>query len=146
MQIEIADLQKFQKIKKSEIRNLLKKVLKDEGYDAELSVALVDDEKIKELNKKYLGKDYVTDVLAFHLDDDDDKSRGKICGEIIVSVQTAVSVAERLNSHVVSEVYLYLIHGILHLIGYDDKDDKLAEVMHKKEKDILAALGYAVSI
>lgn len=150
MQIEIADLQNHHKIKRKEIRNLLKKILKDAELEGELSLVFVNDEKIKELNNSYLKTNTITDVLAFSLDDSEDfdskeDNNKKINGEIIVSVQTAINTAKSLNTSVESELYLYLVHGLLHLMGYDDKETKLADIMHKKEKEILFELGYNIT-
>lgn len=150
MRIEIADLQKLFPIKKSIIKKLLKDVLQIEGRMAsELSIALVDDEKIKGLNRSFLGKNIYTDVIAFPWNESclspeskDNQIKDKICGEIVVSVQRALKMAERLGVAPEGEIYLYLIHGLLHLMGYDDKDAKTASNMHEKEQDILARLGF----
>ncbi|MGR3219351.1 MAG: rRNA maturation RNase YbeY [Candidatus Anammoxibacter sp.] len=145
MQIEIANLQSLYNVKKNEIKKILKNVLKDVGKDAELSIVFVDDEKIKELNKSFLGKDTSTDVLAFYLGDSGKEEDGKICGEIVVSVETAIEVAGKINSDVTSEIYLYLVHGLLHLMGYDDKDKKMADKMHSEERRILSGFGWEVN-
>ena len=145
MQIEIANLQNIYKINEQDITTLLKKVLNDLKKDAELSVVFVDDKKIKELNNSYLGEDVPTDVLAFSLNDSEYDTIDEISGEIIVSVETAINTAEKLDTGVESELFLYLVHGLLHLVGYDDKDKTASDEMHEKERLILAELGYKVS-
>jgi len=146
MQIDIADLQSLYHLKKSDIECTLKKVLGRLEKDAELSIVLVNDEKIKELHNLYLGENCATDVLTFPLDDETSDTKEKICGEIIISVETAINVASDMNSNVDSEIYLYLVHGILHLIGYDDKETHMAKQMHDEEKRILKELGMPVDI
>ncbi|MGR3177878.1 MAG: rRNA maturation RNase YbeY [Candidatus Anammoxibacter sp.] len=145
MQIEIANLQRLYNIKKNDVKKILKAVLKDVGKDAELSIVFVDDKKIKELNKSFLGKNTSTDVLAFPLGDFSKDENEKVSGEIVVSVETAIEVAEKMNSDVTCEIYLYLVHGLLHLMGYDDKEKTMAGEMHDEERRILSGFGLEVS-
>ena len=138
--VEIANLQKHYEINKSKIRKVVKVVLKKEVKSAKLSIAFVDNEEIKRLNERFLGSNEVTDVIAFPLNNKEDI----LSGEIVVSVETAVEVANRKKSNVEGEIILYLVHGILHLLGYNDNNKKNAKIMHKKESEILAFLGYNV--
>ena len=64
---------------------------------------------------------------------------------IIISVETALHTAKEMNSVVESEIYLYIVHGLLHLMGYDDKTGKLADIMHGEEKRILSDFGFEVN-
>ena len=144
MQIEIANLQRLYHLKKNDIKKIIKDILKDIGRDAELSIVFVDDKRMRELNESFLGKNTTTDVLAFPLGDLSNDENGKICGEIVVSVETAIEVAGKIGSDVTCEIYLYLIHGLLHLTGYDDKKKKMAEKMHNEERRILSGLGLEV--
>lgn len=146
MKIEIANLLHLYCLKENDIKNRLTKILRDLGKDAELSVVFVDDKKIRELNNSFLHKDFSTDVLAFNLGDFNKEENGKIYGEIIVSVETAIRVANKINSDVECEIYLYIVHGLLHLLGYDDKDKKMAEEMHNEEKNILSGFGLNVNL
>ncbi len=138
--VEIANLQKHYEINKSKIRKVVKVVLNKEVKSAKLSIAFVDNEEIKRLNERFLGSDEVTDVIAFPLNNKEDI----LSGEIVVSVETAVEVANRKKSNVEGEIILYLVHGILHLLGYNDNNKKNAKIMHEKESEILAFLGYNV--
>jgi len=88
---------------------------------SELSIAIVDDEKIKALNKKYLNKDRITDVLAFDY------------GEIIICLDQAKRQAKELNLSTEQELAILLIHGILHLAGYNDRIKKDKEKMFKQQ-------------
>ena len=83
---------------------------------ATLSIAVVSDRAIRPLNRRYLQHDYATDVLSFLLD----SGPGWLDGEIIVSADTAASQAPQYDSSAEAELLLYVIHGALHLVGYDD--------------------------
>ncbi len=138
--VEIANLQKHYEINKSKIKKVVKVVLDKEVKSAKLSIAFVDNEEIKRLNERFLGSNEATDVIAFPLND----KETILSGEIVISVETAVQVANRKNSNIEGEIILYLVHGILHLLGYNDDNKKNAKIMHKKESEILAVLGYNV--
>ncbi len=138
--VDIANLQKHYEIDRNKIKEVVKVVLNKEGKSAKLSVAFVDNEEIKRLNKCYLDSNEVTDVISFPLSNNDDI----LSGEIVISVEKAVEVANSKNSNVEGEIILYLVHGILHLLGYNDDNKKNAEIMHEKESEILDFLGYNV--
>ena len=140
MIVEIANLQKHYRIKSSNIKRAVKEVLRKEGRDARLSVVLVDNSRIKELNKQYFNSDEVTDVISFPLSN----NKNSLSGEVIVSVETAVDTAGKRNISVEGEIVLYILHGILHLLGYDDGNEGDARVMHEEESKILKTLGYNV--
>lgn len=112
--------------------------LDDSPYDeATVSVAVVDDETIHELNRQFLAHDYPTDVLSFTLEEDPPRLEG----EIIVSVDTARQNALEAGWSADDELLLYVIHGTLHLAGYLDKDpDDYAE-MRAAEAAVLDRLG-----
>jgi probable rRNA maturation factor len=103
----------------------------------EVSVALVDDEQIRQLNARYLGHDWPTDVLSFCLE----AREGYVEGEIVCSAQTARRVAERLGCPPQQEALLYVVHGALHLAGYDDQTPQDRQAMRTREREILCALG-----
>jgi len=138
--VEIANLQKHYEIKSSKIKRAVKEVLSKKGKDARLSIVLVDNSRIKELNKQYFNSDEVTDVISFPLND----NMNFLSGEIIVSVETAVDVAGKRNISIEGEIVLYIIHGILHLLGFDDGNEGDASVMHEEEYKTLKALGYNI--
>lgn len=140
MKFEITDLQNHYKIKDSKIKDAVKRVLGEEGKDAKLSIALVDNNEIKKLNDRFLGINEVTDVIAFPLNNNE----YCINGEIIVSVEKAIEVTNTSRSSIEGEIILYILHGILHLLGYNDNNEKNAKIMHERESQILATLGYNV--
>ncbi len=135
MKIEIANTQDYYPINKRKIRQIVIKVLNEEKRDGELSIAFVDNEKIMELNKKFLGHNEPTDVISFPLE------ANGISGEIVVSAQMALETANAMRTDVEGELILYVIHGLLHLIGYDDTSKKKAQAMHKRENELLARLA-----
>ena len=108
------------------LKGIVKKVLEGENKEgAGLSIALVGQGRIRELNKKYRGKNRATDVLAFP---------GDGLGEIIICLREVKKNAKRYRSNSEKELARVLIHGILHLLGYDhEKSEQAAEKMREKE-------------
>lgn len=103
--------------------------------DAEISIAVVDDVKMHELNLRYLNHDYATDVLSFRFDEEGD---AQLEGEIIVSVDTAEREALEYGWKCEDELLLYVIHGALHLVGYDDQEVRDRKAMRDAEAKHLA--------
>jgi len=118
-------------------------ILSDYGVSSsELSIALVDDIAIRELNRKYLDHDWETDVISFVLDEQEESGIRKLVGQLIVSTDTAQRVAQEVGSSFESELMLYVIHGTLHLCGLDDHEaDDIAE-MRSEEAKYLNQFGY----
>jgi probable rRNA maturation factor len=111
--------------------------LADSPYDeAIVSIAVVDDETIHELNRQFLAHDYPTDVLSFTLEDDPPRLEG----EVIVSVDTARQNAVEAGWSADDELLLYVIHGTLHLAGYLDKDLEDYTEMRAAEAAVLDRL------
>jgi probable rRNA maturation factor len=125
------------------IRRAIKCVLdRAEFGSATLNVYVVDDATIHELNRKHLAHDYPTDVLSFFVDYDEKHPDGEhIEGEIVVSADTARATAKRLKWKAHHELVLYIVHGMLHLVGYDDRSRKAAALLRRRERDVLAAIG-----
>ncbi len=96
---------------------------------------MVDDGQISRLNRRYLGAERPTDVLAFNLDG---PGPSRLLGEVIISADTAARQAARLGVAVALEMDLLLVHGLLHLVGYDDQDPVEARLMHELEREILS--------
>jgi probable rRNA maturation factor len=115
-------------------------VLKGEGLvDAVVSIAIVDDRHMRLLNRRHLQHDYPTDVLSFLLERDGDRLEG----EVVVSVDTAAAQARQYNSSTADELLLYVVHGALHLAGYDDRAPSARRTMRRKERKYLGELGVA---
>lgn len=127
-------------IDESSIRKVVSSILSDSGYtNGSISIAVVDDPTIHELNNRYLKHDYETDVLSFVLEFDDD--RGWLEGEVIVSSDTATRLSAEYAWEPASELLLYIIHGTLHLTGMDDSTDELRREMQVQEAHYLSGIG-----
>ncbi len=117
-------------------------VLRDSTYSsAAISLAVVDDDTIHELNRRHLDHDWPTDVLSFVLEDD----RDHLEGEIILSADTAAAAAEELGHSAAEEQLLYVIHGVLHLVGYGDKSAADVPEMRAAEARYLRQFGVELS-
>jgi len=103
---------------------------------AELSIVFVTDARIKSLNEKYLNQNNPTDVLAFNFLTSKKNAR-QISGEIVISVDTAVKHAQIYHTTPYREMLLYVVHGILHLLGYDDHRDSGIRKMRCKEQALM---------
>lgn len=141
MKIIIKNLQDKVPVSPKKARKTVQKVLSTEGVrkSGEITLCFVNNKKIKELNLKYLGRNNPTDVIAFNITDPKDKKN--IFADIAISSDTAVENARAFHTTPLFELYLYVIHGVLHILGYDDRKqtDKLA--MRKKESKYLKVLG-----
>jgi len=105
--------------------------------EGEISVAIVSDSKIRQLNQKHLDHDYATDVLSFDLTEDD------VCleGEVIASLDTADREASHHGWSSDDELTLYVIHGMLHIVGLLDKEPSDIASMRTEESFYLEAVG-----
>lgn len=101
----------------------------------DLDVAVVGDREIRRLHERYLGVRRATDVLAFDLAG---PGPSRLLGQVIISADTAARQAARLGLSVAQEMDLLLVHGLLHLAGYDDHDPRKARLMHEREHQILS--------
>lgn len=128
---EINNLTK-NKVDKSFLQKVAKRIFKSIKLREiqEISVAIIGDDEIKNLNKKYRKKDKVTDVLAF-----DYGSPGSQ-GEIFICLPQAERQAKKIGHSLKNELGILLIHGILHLAGYEDKTVKDRERMNKMQENI----------
>ena len=114
--------------------------MEDHGFTrGEISIAIVDDPNMKTLNKQYLNHDYETDVLSFVMDSETESDRRD--GQLIVSAETAQRVADELQIPLDDELLLYVVHGMLHLVGLQDQDPQSAAVMRSAEANYLARFG-----
>lgn len=104
---------------------------------SEVEILVVDDVGMARLNGQYLGVHRSTDVLAFPLEVPD--AAGELLGQIVISAETARRQAHEVGVPVPLEIDLLATHAILHLVGYDDRDPVEAELMHRREREILAA-------
>ena len=104
----------------------------------DLHVAVVDDREMRRLHGRYLGDRSATDVLAFNLEG---PAPSPLLGEVVISAETAARQAARLGVAAALEMDLLLVHGVLHLSGYDDHDPREARRMHERARAILSRIG-----
>lgn len=131
------------------IRRCCKAVLALEGFTepAEISVSLVDDEEIRELNKKHRGIDKSTDVLSFPMGENGEydtnmDTGAKILGDIIISMEHAFEQAKKYGHSLQREIGFLTVHSMLHLLGYDHENGGLEAVhMREKEEAVLTRIG-----
>ena len=147
--IEIANEQSEFDIDEDQICGAITYTLEQEAVvAADISVALIDNEHIHELNRRYLSHDYATDVLSFLLEETvpettraegEPRGAGKsIEGELIVSTEMAAQVAQEYRWSPQDELLLYIVHGLLHLCGYDDLSESEKRIMRQREREVLS--------
>ena len=121
------------------LRSRASRVLRALGHArSELSVALVDDARMRELNAGYRGRDRPTDVLSFSLvEGEGAEHRGRLLGDVVIGVETAARQARRRRRGLDAEVARLLIHGTLHLLGYDDRDAPARTRMEARQAELL---------
>ncbi len=126
---------------KSVARSLLREVNEPESA---LSLSLVDDGRIQELNREHRGKDKPTDVLSFPLYEPGEEPHPegeRLLGDVVISVDTARRQAAEYDAPLQNEIYRLLIHGLLHVMGHDHEQPDERAVMEAAERRLAAAIG-----
>jgi len=140
MSISIQNRQKLLSVDLGRVRRSLKRLLKELGFkDSEVSLLLVDDDQIREINKDYLQRDRPTNVISFAMTEGAfGDVHPEILGDIILSVETASRDAVAYDIDFMDEVEFLLIHGLLHLVGYNHENVESweAEKMKKMEREL----------
>ncbi|MBF1420403.1 rRNA maturation RNase YbeY [Hoylesella nanceiensis] len=125
---------KMPKIKKRETTAWIKQVAQSYGKKVgDIGYMFVDDEKILEVNREYLQHDYYTDIITFDYCEDDELN-----GDLVISLDTVRTNAELFGKTYEEELYRVIIHGVLHLIGINDKGPGEREIMEAAENKALA--------
>jgi probable rRNA maturation factor len=139
LEIEISDTQGHVHADRAALARLARNVLHAQGIShASVSITLVDDRAIHELNRRHLGHDWPTDVISFRLSDD---GAPALYGELIVSAEMAANTARGCDAEPWAELCLYVVHGLLHLCGMDDMTPAAAAAMRLREAEMLAHEG-----
>ncbi len=126
----------------SKIKKLVRAVLDRFGLSkATVSIAIVDDAEIRKLNSRFLNRKANTDCLSFDLSDTQGPQSPRLF-ELIVNGEMAVRQANLRGHSSQAELALYITHGLLHNLGFDDSTDSKARKMHDMEDNILQQLGY----
>jgi probable rRNA maturation factor len=139
IRVAVSDSQHALHVSHADLEGWVRAWLSREGIlRAELSIALVDNARIRELNRLHLQHDWPTDIITFDLSDED----GDLEGELVISAEMAVECADRAGSDPTAELALYVAHGLLHLLGEDDHDPEALARMQSRERDWLIAAGF----
>ena len=156
MEVLISNRQKLVDIDLDKVREVAIEIMKFEASpeNAELSLVFCDDDFIQKLNKDYRGKSEPTDVLSFPIDEENFEPEIRLLGDIVISTETAVRQAESLKHPPMFEIVFLLIHGLLHLHGYDHiqkvarrrmRDREVTIFRHLCDKQLLACLEGAAA-
>ena len=143
--VEVTDRQKHVRIGKPWLERLVRRGLTCEGIEqAEIGILLVDDRRIARVHAEWLGEPGPTDVITFDLSEPHGpRSPGGsvLCGDIVVSAETAKRMSRELGWTSRQEVAYYVIHGLLHLTGYDDRAPGDRRAMRSRERAVMRAVG-----
>ena len=132
---EVADIS-FPKIKRRETTRWIKRVIdRFNKQPGDITYIFCSDEEILRINKLYLNHDYYTDIITF------DYSEGnKLSGDLFISLETVKTNSEKFKTEFDGELHRVMIHGVLHLCGYDDKTAANKKTMREKENEALELL------
>jgi probable rRNA maturation factor len=139
LSVSVANQQEALELDFARIKTVARGVLQGEGLtDAKLTIAFMTDAAIHALNKRFLEHDEPTDVITFPY------TKKPLHGDLAISTDTAITAAAERGHEASEELLLYVIHGILHLCGYDDLSEKKQKVMKQKEAEYLSKLGVVI--
>jgi len=125
------------------MRKTAKKTLNIMGVsDYQLSILILSDDEITKLNSKYFDRDYPTDVIAFPMRKGDfSQITPNLLGDVVISAERAKEQAEQLGHPLEHEIDILIVHGILHLLGYEDDTEEKREEMRRKTDEIMDRLS-----
>ena len=115
--------------------------LESAPVDADITIVLTDDAQLHELNKEFLGVDAPTDVLSFPASESDPETGTPYLGDILISIPRATQQAQAAGHPVEAEVQLLVIHGTLHLLGYDHAEAEEKTKMWNAQSEVMSRLG-----
>lgn len=125
------------KIRKAILKDWIKKVIELKGKKlANINYQFCSDETILEANIKYLNHNYYTDIITFDYCIED-----KISGDMLISLETVASNAEKFGTDYATELHRVIIHGVLHMLGIGDKSEEDAKIMREEEDKALSLLN-----
>ncbi len=144
MRIRIENRQKKKRLLKRPLRKIAQKILSVLGYpEAELSILIVDNEGIREINRDYLQRDRPTNVISFAMQEGEGAGlHPLVLGDVVISAERADEDAQEAGVPFEHELWFLLLHGILHLLGYDHErgTEEQARMMEAKEQEVFAVL------
>ncbi|RME73105.1 MAG: rRNA maturation RNase YbeY [Planctomycetota bacterium] len=137
MAVQFSNTQDAVPIDEALLRHAAQSTLDAEGAgELEVSITITDDARIHELNRRWLQHDEPTDVISFPLRTPDDPD--PLLGEVVCSAERAREEALRRGLRPMEELARYVVHGCLHLLGWDDREPAEREAMHARQEEILA--------
>jgi probable rRNA maturation factor len=137
MPVEILNQQRLLRVPRQRMTSTVDSMLRSAGCSkVDLNILVVDDAAIHEYNRDYLGHDYPTDVVTFPAFEGARPSSGPL-GDLVVSAETARREASVRGHGPQAELLLYVVHGVLHLLGYDDRNTAEREKMRAQERKVL---------
>lgn len=135
MVAEIRVQRKFSsRVRRARLQRVARKTLRAECADAALTIYVTDDAEIRALNRQFHATDAATDVLAFPIGMDEPRP---YLGDIVISYERARAQARAAHWRIADELDLLAVHGILHLLGYDDRTSRARAKMWKRQAEIL---------
>jgi len=141
MNISIFNNQSSIKIDEKKVKKIIFAFLKKEKIKTdEISIYFVDIQAIKKLHIRFFNDSSSTDCISLPIDEPHQKSCYHFLGEIFICTDVAIKNAKKFKTSIGEEIILYLVHSLLHLIGYDDIKEKDIQIIRKKEKEILTFL------
>jgi len=137
MNIRIENRQKKTPINRRQIRSSMARLLRCLGHgDAEVSLLLVDDKGIREINRSYLQRDYPTNVISFAMREGPyGQLHPQVLGDIVISVETACRQGDKGALSMTESLSFFMIHGLLHLLGYDHEGVDARDIQRMEEKE-----------
>ena len=141
--LEILDEQDELVVDLEKVRTICEHILADAAiHSGKINVVLVDSDTIHQYNRDFLQHDYPTDAISFLLEDR--RNEGSLEGEVLACTEVAKDRAEEFGWTAEEELLLYVVHGMLHLVGWDDSTAEQQTAMQEKERHYLATLGIQV--
>jgi probable rRNA maturation factor len=132
---------KAQAVSAQWIERAAQAALTHQSANGDLTVVLSDDVRLQKLNRDYLGVDAPTDVLSFPASETDPETGARYLGDIIISIPRAEAHAKSAGHPLEAEVQLLVVHGVLHLLGYDHAEAEEKIKMWKAQAEVLERLG-----
>jgi len=141
--LEVLDEQDELAVDLAKVRIACEQILADGNiHSGKINVVLVDSDTIQQYNRDFLQHDYPTDTISFPTEYRRDE--GYLEGEVLACTEVAKERAKEFGWTPEEELLLYVVHGMLHLIGFDDKTSEQQSVMQEQERTYLASLGIKV--
>ena len=142
LSVVILNRQRRQRIDAARLRRVLRGAGRTLGVGGEVSLVLAGDRLLHRLNRDFRGKDRPTDVLSFPAGDDP----GRLLGDVVISAPRVFAQARRFEVTPIQELRRLLVHGMLHLMGYDHVRQSERRTMRELEERLLAVAGLAIGV